>query len=309
LIGGNILEKHDLIIVGAGPAGLTASIYAGRAGLNTLLIDKGICGGLGLEVPSMENFPGFEMISGLTLIKKMKKQAERHCKIYENQEVLNITKVENGFEVESIKDKYFSKAIILAMGTKHRKLDVPGENEFIGRGVSYCATCDGPLFAQKEIIIVGGGNSAIQEGIFLSNIGAKVTIIHRRGQLRGENYLQQRIKDVGMKTILNSEIVEIKGENFVESVIIKNDKGELNEIKTDGVFISIGLIPINDLAIGLNLKLDEEKHISTDKQQRTNIPFVYSAGDITNGLKQWVVACSEGAIASTSAYSDLENLK
>jgi thioredoxin reductase (NADPH) len=320
LFGGN-LEEFDIGIIGAGPAGLTAAIYAGRAGLKTLLIDKAICGGLGLEVPSMENYPGFEIIAGLSLIAKMKKQAQRHAIIHENEEVTEINQLndnnhdndeDNGsndynFEITTIKDNYLVKSIVLATGTKHRKLEVSGEEEFIGKGVSYCATCDGPLFVDKNVLMVGGGNSAVQEAVFLANVGAKVTLVHRRDELRAEAYLQERLNDKNIKTILNSNIKEIKGNILVESVILENTDGITQEIDTNGVFISIGLVPINNLAKKIAVNLDNDGYISTDGLQKTNIPFIYSAGDITGGLKQWVVACSKGAIAATSAYNDLNN--
>jgi thioredoxin reductase (NADPH) len=303
------MEKYDIIIVGAGPAGLTAGIYSGRQGSKTLLVDKGICGGLGLEVPSMENYPGFDLIAGMTLVAKMKKQASKYVDIHENEEVKNVEKCENGFEVETTKNKYHSKAIILSMGSKHKKLEVSGEKEFLGRGISYCATCDGLLYKDKKVIIVGGGNSALQEAIFLNNIGANVTIVHRRDELRGEEYLQEKVKSKGIAIIFDSQVKEIRGNSFVESVILLNKEGNEKEIVTDGVFISIGYNPTNKIAIDLDVKLNNGKEIITDKNQRTNVPYIYSAGDITGGLKQWVVACGEGAIAANSAYKDIENIK
>jgi len=302
------MENYDIIIIGAGPSGLTAGIYAGRQGTKTLIIDKGICGGLGLEVPSMENYPGFEIISGMSLINTMKKQAEKNAEIRENEEVLHLKNKDGFFEVETVKNNYIAKALIITTGTKHKKLEAPGEEEFRGRGVSFCATCDGVLYKDKEVILVGGGNSALQEGIFLNNIGANVTIVHRRDEFRAEQYLQDKIKTAKIKTILNSQVTEIKGKQFVESVELLDKEGFKQEIPADGVFISIGFSPASNIAKELNVETDDNDHIITDKDQRTNIKNVYSAGDLTGGLKQWVVACGEGAVAATSAYHDIENI-
>jgi thioredoxin reductase (NADPH) len=303
------MESYDIIIVGAGPAGLTAGIYAGRQGSKSLILEKGVAGGLGLEIPSMGNYPGFELISGLLLMLKIRQQAEKFLEIRQNEGAETIVKVKNGFEITTTKTKYFAKAIILAMGKTHEKLGVVGEKEFIGFGVSYCATCDGIFYKDKKAIIVGGGNSSLQEAIFLDNLGVDVTIVHRREKFRAEHYLQEKVKDKNIKTILDSVVKEIKGDKIVDSVILENKEGNQSEIETDGVFITIGSIPATELAKELNVKLNKFNQIITDKKQKTNIPFIYSAGDITGGLQQLVVACGEGAIAATSAYHDLENIK
>jgi len=186
---------YDIIIIGAGPAGLTAAIYAGRQGSKTLILERGIAGGKGLEVPLMENYPGYERIEGQELIQKIKKQATKHTQLKELEEVTKIKKTREGFKVETKKDAYKTKTIILATGTRHKKLGIPGEEKFLGKGVSYCATCDGPLYQDKKrVLVVGGGDSALQEAIFLHKIGSKPTIIHRRDQLRAQKYLQDQTK-------------------------------------------------------------------------------------------------------------------
>lgn len=305
------MKKYDIIIVGAGPGGLTAGIYAGRQGTKTLLLDKGLAGGVGREVPGMENYPGFEIISGLSLAEKMKKQCEKNIEIHENENVTNITKTKDNdyiFQVNSQNNNYLTKSVILATGSSHRHLNVPGEEEYAGRGVSYCATCDGLFFKDKEIIMVGGGNTALQEAIFLDNVGCKVTIIHRRNEFRAEQYLQDKVKEKGINILTNRTVEEIKGDTFVDSVILKNtETGELTDYPTNGVFISVGYNPHISLAKELGVTIDENDHIITDKNQKTSIDYVYSAGDVCGGVKQWVVACGEGAIAATSAYNDLEN--
>ena len=303
------MEKYDIIIIGAGPGGLTAGIYAGRQGTRNLIIDRDLAGGLGREVPEMENYPGFDNVSGLELIEKMKAQAIRNCDLHEMEEVTEIIKSDDDeyhFTVKTAKDEYKTKTVILATGSSHRHLNAKGEEEFKGKGVSYCATCDGFFFQGRDIVMVGGGNSALQEALYLNNLGAKVTLIHRRDEFRAQKHLQDQIKEAGISTILNATVEEIKGEMLVESVVLKDTKtGELSERPTDGVFISVGYIPHTELAKQLGVELDESGHIIIDTDQKTNVDYVYAIGDVCVGLKQWVVACGEGAVAATSAYHDL----
>ena len=304
------MENYDIIIIGAGPGGLTAGIYAGRQGTKNLIIDRDLAGGIGREVPEMENYPGFDNISGLELIEKMKAQAVKNCELHEMEEVTEIIKTdeEYRFTVKTAKDSYKSKTLILATGSSHRQLDAKGEEEFKGKGVSYCATCDGFFFAGRDIIMVGGGNSALQEALYLKNLGANVTIVHRRDEFRAQKHLQNQIKEAGIPTILNAVVEEIKGDMLVESVVLKDTQtGDLSEIPINGVFVSVGYIPHTELAKQLNIDLDESGHIIIDKQQKTNVDYVYAIGDVCIGLKQWVVACGEGAVAATSAFEDLQN--
>lgn len=305
------MEKYDIIIVGAGPGGLTAGIYAGRQGTKTLILDKNLAGGIGREVPEMENYPGFDLVSGLELAEKMKNQCVKNVELHENEGVNTIEKIEDNdynFKVESDEHSYLTKTVIITTGSSHQQLNIPGEEEFKGRGVSYCATCDGMFFAGKDIAMVGGGNSALQEAVFLSNLGCNVTVIHRREEFRAEQYLQDKLKEKGIKTIMNATVEEIKGDMLVNSITIKDkESGELKDLEVNGVFISIGYKPHTKLAEELGVDLDKNNQIITDKNQKTNIDYVYSAGDVCGGVKQWVVACGEGAIAATSAYKDIEN--
>lgn len=304
------MNEYDIIIIGAGPGGLTAGIYAGRQGTRNLIIDRDLAGGIGREVPLMENYPGFDNISGLELIERMKAQAIKNCDLKEMEEVEEIKKTneEYRFTVITNKDTYKSKTIILATGSSHRPLDVKGEEEFKGKGVSYCATCDGFFFSGRDVIMVGGGNSALQEALYLKNLGANVTVVHRRDEFRAQKRLQEQIIEVEIPTVLNATVEEIKGEMLVESVILKDTQtGELTELPTNGVFVSVGYIPHTELAKQLDVNLDESGHIITDKKQKTNIDYVYAIGDVCAGLKQWVVACGEGAVAATSAFEDLKN--
>lgn len=304
------MEKYDIIIIGAGPGGLTAGIYAGRQGTKNLIIDKDMAGGIGREVPEMENYPGFDNISGLELIEKMKAQAIKNNELHEMENVEEITKddSEYRFTVKTDKDQYQTKSIILATGSSRKQLNVKGEDEFKGKGVSYCATCDGFFFAGRDIIIVGGGNSALQEAIYLKNLGANVTIIHRGDEFRAQKQLKDQIKESGINFILNAVVEEIKGDILVESVTIKDTgTGALMNLPTNGIFVSIGYIPHTELAEQLDVQLNETGHIITDKNQKTNIDYVYAIGDVCVGLKQWVVACGEGAVAATSVFLDLQN--
>lgn len=303
------MEKYDIVIVGAGPGGLTAGIYAGRQGTKNLIIDRDLAGGIGREVPEMENYPGFDNISGLELIEKMKAQAVKNCELHENENVLEIIKNDDEyrFTIKTDKDSYLSKTVILATGSSHRELNAKGEEEFKGKGVSYCATCDGFFFQGRDIIMVGGGNSALQEALYLNNLGANVTVVHRRDEFRAQKHLQEQIKEKGINIIYNATVEEIKGDMLVDTVVLKDTQtGELSELPISGIFISVGYIPHTELAEQLGVNLDESGHIIIDKEQKTNIDYVYAIGDVCVGLKQWVVACGEGAVAATSAYHDLK---
>jgi thioredoxin reductase (NADPH) len=301
------MEEYDIIIIGAGPAGLTAAIYSGRQNFRTLILEKMITGGVGAEVPMMGNYPGFEIIAGKQLIELMKKQALKHSEIREKEEVKKVELVGDKMELYADGKEYLTRAIIISTGTKHRKLEVPGESEFLGRGVCYCATCDGPLYQGRKVLIIGGGNSAAQEALYLENIGVNVALVHRRDELRAENYLQDMLKEKDIPIFWDSVVKEIRGGDVgVKSVVLHNRKtGENKEVEIDGIFISVGDIPSNQVAASMGVELDSNGYIITDKAQRTNLPRVYAAGDITGGVQQWVVACSEGAIAALSTYEDL----
>ena len=234
------MEKYDIIIVGAGPGGLTAGIYAGRQGTRNLILDKGFAGGLGREVPEMENYPGFDNVSGLELTEKMKSQAVKNCELHENEDVLEIIKNDDEyrFTVKTDKDSYLSKTVILATGSSHRHLNAKGEEEFKGKGVSYCATCDGFFFQGRDIIMVGGGNSALQEALYLNNLGANVTLVHRRDEFRAQKHLQNQVHEEGINIIYNAVVEEIKGDMLVDAVVLKDTKtGELTDLSISGIFI------------------------------------------------------------------------
>jgi thioredoxin reductase (NADPH) len=294
---------HELAIVGAGPAGYTAAIYAVRAGIKPIIFDKIGGGGLASFSPKIENYPGFESISGMDLMDKMQKHALKYTKIHFIEEIIKITKTKEIFQIETTNDKYTSKALILCTGTDYRKLGIAGEKELQGKGVSYCATCDGYFFKDKIVGVVGGGNTAVIESIFLKQIGCKeVYVIHRRDQLRAEKAYKDEAKNKGIKVIYNTHVESINGKDKVEYLELHDLKlNKKTKFSVDGVFVSIGEEPQNKIAKELGIKLDEKGYIIVDREQRTNIKGVYAAGDITGGLRQIVTACAEGAIAALTS--------
>ncbi|MGI6447381.1 MAG: NAD(P)/FAD-dependent oxidoreductase [Methanobrevibacter boviskoreani] len=302
------MEKYDMIIIGGGPAGLSAGIYSGRQNLKTLIIDKDLIGGQAREIPLIENFPGCPDESGLEIIERTEKQAKQYVEIHDMEGVNSVGKDDNNnFIVKTSKEEYLSKALILTTGSKHKQLNVKGENEHLGRGVSYCATCDGMFFKGKDIAIVGGGNTAVTNALYLNDLGCNVTLIHRRDALRCEKILEDKLKEEDINIIWNTTVEEILGDPLVSHIKLLNKDGTESEIDVNGIFISIGDIALNDLALSLDVDVDSEGNIITDKEQKTNIDRVYAAGDVTGGVRQWIVASGEGAVAALSAYKDLLN--
>ncbi|UCG71209.1 MAG: thioredoxin-disulfide reductase [Thermoplasmata archaeon] len=296
------MMDYELAIIGGGPAGFTAGIYATRAGISTVLFDIGYGGGLMALSPEIENYPGFTSISGLDLADKMKEHVEKYMNLNFGESVEKLEVSEDEVKVTTSKKTYRVGAIIIATGTVHRKLGIQGEENLSGKGVSYCATCDGPFFKGKKVIVVGGGNSALIEAIALKNMGIDVSLVHRRDVLRAEEAYEKQAKEVGVNVIYSTHLDEIKGEDRVKSVILDNFKdGTHREMEIDAVFVSIGEEPQTQLAKQIGVELDEKGFIKTDKNMRTNIKRVYAAGDITGGLRQIVTACAEGAIAALSS--------
>ncbi len=303
-------SKYDMIIVGAGPAGMATAIYASRMGWNTIVLDKGAVGGLAATTPIIENYPGFSEISGMEFAERLRKQAEKFgAVIKELIEVTDITVGESKVEVHTPSEKYTAKVIVLATGTAHRHLGVPGEEELEGKGVSYCATCDGPLYGSRKVIVVGGGNSAVTEALYLDKVVREVSLIHRRDQLRAEESLQKQIlENSNVKMIWDSVVIEISGDEMagVKKVTIKNVKtGEEQQLRIKAVFVAIGILPNNELAKKIGVKLTVDGLIEVDSNQRTNIPRVYACGDITPGQGQISVAVGEGTTAAISAFLDM----
>lgn len=302
---------YDVIIIGGGPAGLTAAIYAGRYGLKTLLIEKAILGGLASTTYRIENYPGFpEGISGMDLANKLEEQARLYGTniLYGSVSSIDIEKKSRIVNVDNKKLK--TKAVILATGTEPKKLNVPGEEALRGRGVSYCATCDGPFYKDKNIIVVGGGNSAVEEALFLTRYAKKVSILHRRDRLRADHALaKQALSHPKIFMLWNSTIEEIKGKDRVEEVVIKStatEKGSV--IKTDGVFIYAGSLPQTDFLKG-TVDLDENGFISTTGRMITSQPGVFVAGDVRKkSLRQIITAAADGAMAADEARKYTETV-
>jgi thioredoxin reductase (NADPH) len=299
------LEHWDLIIIGAGPAGLSAGIYAGRSKLKTVIFEEKTPGGEAAISPLVENYPGFESISGIELAEKMVKHCERFgARIRQLERVLSLDLLGKKMEVRTEKDEYSADSIIAASGTHYRMLNIPGEKEFQGRGVSYCAICDGAFFKDKTVVVVGGGNSAASSANYLSNVTAQVSLIHRKNQLRAEEAYTDALRSKNVDFILETVVREIKGNGVVKSVILENKKtGKLREEEVDGVFIQIGEIPNSTLFRKAGIEVDGGNYIIVDSKQRTNIPGVYAAGDITNlEVKQIGTAASQGIVAATEAF-------
>jgi thioredoxin reductase (NADPH) len=299
--------EKDLVIVGAGPAGLTAAIYAERSGLKSVVIEKGNIGGQVAITPVVENYPGFTRVGGKTLMDMMAQQAIQYTEIHDGEEVLDVEMQEDRFTIRTSRALYTAKALLITTGAQSRKLDVPGEKDFQGRGVSYCASCDGYFFKDgKKVIVVGGGNTAATEALYLKNIGVDVTIVHRRDRLRAELFLQESLAEQHIPILWNTEVKEIRGENSVNSVVLESSADRTTRtLPVDGVFVAIGYVPSNELARKLNVATDDEGYIAVDKGHRTNVKGVYAAGDITGGFKQIVTAVGQGSLAATTIFEDI----
>lgn len=295
----------DLVIIGAGPAGLTAALFAARQGLEVLVLNNPEQLSNLAVAHFVENWPGIEKITGMGLLENMKKQVIKLGVKILDEKAVSLTK-KDFFTIITEKNKYEAKALILAMGLQQRKANIPGEDKFFGKGVSYCTLCDGPLFKGKNVAVLGGGDSALRGAFALREMGAnKIYLIHRRDQLRAERLLQDRLEENKIELNMESVVEEISGSNFVEGIKIKNlSTGISKELDVSGVFIEVGYVPVVELVKDLGLMLDKNGFISTDGANRTNIAGLFSAGDIRKGeLKQIVTASADGAIAAMSAYS------
>jgi len=306
-----------MVIVGAGPAGMASAIYSSRMGWRTLVLDKGPVGGLAVVGPYIDNYPGFvEPISNIEFGDRLKKQAEKFgVEVRELVKVIDINIDQIPMRVISTAGDFRAKGVVLATGTTRRRLNIPGESTFEGKGVSYLATCAGPLYKEKKVAVVGGGSSAVMEAIFLDNVvnivyGQKnVFMIHRRDRLRAEKALQKQLLNNSQVNIIwNSIVTEIHGRKAtgVKKISLRNVlTGEESSLRVNALFIAIGTSPNNELAKKIGVQLTEEGLIKVDNQQRTNIPRIYAAGDITSGLGQISVAVGEGTTAAISAFLDM----
>ena len=301
------LVENDIVIIGGGPAGLAAGIYAERSGLNAAVIERDALGGQVATTPIVENYPGFTQVGGKTLVDIMVSHALQYVQIYPGEEVIEI-EPGSPIKVRTSRRLFETKAVLLATGARHRNIGVPGESRLSGKGVSYCSTCDGPLFKGKKVIMVGGGSSAVTEALHLHQMGIDVTLIHRRDTLRAQDVLTKQLFNAGIEVLWNTEVKEIRGKDRVEDVLlINNQTGEETTMDLNGVFIAIGYEPSVELAERLGVELTEDGYIKHDEKHRTNIPGIYSAGDVEGGYKQIVTASGQGSSAALTIFEDLIN--
>lgn len=297
--------ETDLVIIGGGPAGLTAGIYAARSGLKALVIERGALGGQVALTPVVENYPGFAQIGGKTLVDIMVSHALEYVSIFPDEEVMEI-KVAQPFEILTNRRRYTARAVLFATGASYKHLDVPGEKRLAGSGVSYCSTCDGALFKGKEVIVVGGGDSAVTDALYLANNDIKVTIVHRRETFRAQEHLVKQLQQYDIQVLFNTEVKEIRGDQQVKEVLLYNHKtGETRSQNIDGVFIAIGFVAAIELARKTGLELTKQGFIKVDDNHRTSIPGIYAAGDVEGGYRQIVTAAGQGSGAAITIFEDL----
>ena len=299
--------ETDLVIVGGGPAGLTAGIYAARSGLKAVIVEKGVLGGQIATTPVVENYPGITQVGGKALVDIMVEHALQYSTIFPGEEVMEI-QPGDPILVTTNRRRFKTRAVLLATGARYRNLGAPGEARLSGHGVSYCSTCDGPLFSGKKVIIVGGGDSAVTEALNLRNINVDVTLVHRRDGLRAQEHLIKSLQSNNIPILFNTEVEEIRGEQQVKDVLLSdNQTGHKRTMKVDGVFVAIGYDPEVGLAKKLGVELTPDGYIKHDSRHRTNIHGIYAAGDVEGGYKQIVIAAGKGSEAALAIFEDLIN--
>jgi len=299
------MQNWDVIVVGAGPAGLTAGMYAARRNLSAIVLEAKEIGGQMTATSLIENYSGFpEGIDGHALAEKMQEQTKKHGVTIEMENVISINKDKDLFSVRLASGKeYASRAIIMATGAAFRKLDIKNHDALIGKGLSYCTLCDGPLFKNKTVAVVGGGSAAVSAALYLEKLAKKVYLIHRRDELRAEAALIKKINSSTVELMWFKIIDAVAGKNRLEKITIKDTKtGELTELEMDGLFIEIGAAPSTELVRNLGIKISEKGYVLVNQKQETNIPGVYAAGDVTGRLAQISVAVGDATVAAISAY-------
>ena len=302
-----MMGNYDVLIAGGGPAGLCAAIYCGRAGLNTAVAEKLVAGGQMATTPDISNYPGFEVINGMDLAMKMQKHAENEGTQWIYGEITAFDFTPGALSVTVDGEKHSAKTLILSMGTTRRKLDVPGEKELSGLGVSYCATCDGNFFKGREVAVVGGGDTALEDAIYLANICAKVYLVHRRNQFRGGKKLENTLRKLrNVELVLDSVPVSVDGQSSVDGLTVKNkETQEERKLAVAGVFVAVGTVPNSQMLAG-KIKLDEQGRVQAGEDCLTDVPGVYVVGDLrTKPLYQIVTALADGAVASAKAQQFL----
>ncbi len=302
---------YDMIIIGAGPGGMTAAIYAKRAGLDVVMIEKTLPGGAVATTYEVANYPGFTSISGMDLATKMFEHVQSLDVEMVFDEVKDTQLTETIKTVTCFNTVLKGKTVVIALGATTRKLNLENERQFVGRGISYCATCDGALFKDKTVAVVGGGNTALEDTMYLANLAKKVYLIHRRDQFRGEEILsKQVVEKENIELVLNSVPVQINGDTIIKSIDVQNKiTNETRNLELDGLFVAIGRGPDTEF-IDKAIQLNDAGYIVSDEYMRTNVAGVYVAGDIRNTpLRQIVTACSDGAIAATKAFEYIKTNK
>jgi thioredoxin reductase (NADPH) len=298
-----ITESYDIIVIGSGPAGATAAIYGSRYGMKVAFFETVDPVSQLALTPVIENFPGYEG-NGYELLQKIKSQAEKLGAVHKFENVESIERNGEYFTVKSDSGVYRAKTVIIATGGKHREIGIPGEREFIGRGVSYCATCDGNFFRGKKVVVIGGGNTAVEEAIYLKEIGCDVSLVHRREELRAAKAYQDELFKRNIPVIWNTVPVRIEGDEVVKRIVLFN-KVENREFTLDvsAVFVAVGITPATNIVSELGVERDSMGYIKVNKKQETNVPGVFAAGDCCdNPLKQAITACGDGAVAANSAF-------
>ncbi|MFB9860409.1 thioredoxin-disulfide reductase [Salinicoccus siamensis] len=301
---------YDVVIIGAGPAGMTAAVYASRANLKTVMLERGMPGGQMANTEEVENFPGFDFITGPELSTKMFEHSQKFGAEYKYGDIKSI---EDQGDVKVLKtgnEDIYTRTVIITTGAEYKKVGVEGEEELGGRGVSYCAVCDGAFFKEKELVVIGGGDSAVEEGVFLTKFASKVTVVHRRDQLRAQKILQDRaFKNDKMDFIWDTEIQSINGEGRVKSVtLLDKNTGSTYDYEADGVFVYVGMKPLTAPFEGLGI-LNEMGYVVTNDEMETSVPGIFAAGDVRNKtLRQIVTATGDGSIAAQNAQHYIEKL-
>lgn len=302
---------YDVVVIGSGPGGMTAALYASRSELSTLLIERGVPGGQLINTAEVENYSGFSSITGPDLANQMYSGATRFGAEYTFGDVREIIEGKEYKQVVTSNKIFKARSVIISTGAEHRKLGVPGEDTLNGRGVSYCAVCDGAFFRNRHLVVVGGGDSAVEEGTYLTQFASEVTIIHRRDELRAQKILQNRaFNNEKVKFIWDSVVEEIQGENLVEGVQIRNVKtDETSVVDADGVFVYVGILPNSKAFQNLGIT-DDEGWIITDETMMTAVPGIFAVGDVRKTvLRQVATAVGDGSIAGDNAYKYVESLK
>ena len=307
------LQEHiyDLVVIGSGPGGMTAALYGSRSDLSTLIIERGAPGGQLINTAEVENYAGFKSIKGPELASNMYEGATQFGAEYTFGDVREIIDGKEYKQIVTSNKIFKTRTVVIATGAEHKKLGIPGENELNGRGVSYCAVCDGAFFRDRPLVVVGGGDSAVEEGTYLTQFASDVTIVHRRDELRAQSILQDRaFKNDKVNFVWDSVVEKIEGENNVQNLQIRNVKtGEVSDLGADGVFIYIGLLPNTDAFLDLGIT-DQEGWIETDENMQTSVPGIFAVGDVRQTvLRQVATAVGDGSIAGDAAYKYVESLK